>query len=325
MKTQIAVVGLGAMGAATLYQLARRGMSVVGIDRFAPPHSFGSSHGETRITRQAVGEGSAYVPLVRRSHEIWHELENATNERLLVTCGAVMIGPLKSAAMHHYKPDFLRNTMAVAQRFGIAHALLDKNQLLLRFPQFAGLHDGDVAYYEPYGGFLFPEACVRVQLTEARRLGARLLTDTRVHSLTQHSDTVSIETDSETIEARQAVVAIGAWAGPLLGAPFNQLLRVTRQVQHWFVPADAALYDEARCPVYIQLYGQDASDYFYGFPTPTGSVGVKIATETGDTTATADSVNRTASPAEAQEMYRRHLAGRMAGLTERVLRRRAAF
>ncbi|HPU15317.1 MAG TPA: FAD-dependent oxidoreductase, partial [Polymorphobacter sp.] len=76
-------MGLGAMGAATLYQLAKRGVRAIGFDRFTPPHAFGSSHGETRITRQAIGEGAGYVPLVLRSHEIWDELEAATGTRLI--------------------------------------------------------------------------------------------------------------------------------------------------------------------------------------------------------------------------------------------------
>src|SRR3954468_22403660 len=92
MTYDVAVVGLGAMGAATLYQLAKRGLPVVGIDRHQPPHEHGSSHGETRITRRAVGEGADYVPLVTRSHAIWRELEQTTGMTLLVACGGLVVG-----------------------------------------------------------------------------------------------------------------------------------------------------------------------------------------------------------------------------------------
>jgi len=81
------------MGSAALYQLAERGASVIGIDRYAPPHALGSSHGETRITRQAVGEGRDYVPFVTASHRIWRELEAATGETLLNACGARVMAP----------------------------------------------------------------------------------------------------------------------------------------------------------------------------------------------------------------------------------------
>ena len=87
----VAVVGLGAAGAATLYQLARRGISAVGIDRFSPPHIYGSTHGDTRITREAIGEGEAYTPLVQRSHAIWRELEAETGQTLLTQCGGLIL------------------------------------------------------------------------------------------------------------------------------------------------------------------------------------------------------------------------------------------
>src|SRR5262252_2674522 len=130
----VAVIGLGAMGAATLYHLARRGARAIGLDRFSPPHGCGSSHGETRITREAVGEGRAYVPLVRRSHEIWRELESATGKRLFVACGCLIIG--RRDAGHHHKPSFLKTTFELAEEFGIAHEELDASAIAERFPQF---------------------------------------------------------------------------------------------------------------------------------------------------------------------------------------------
>src|SRR4051812_44841530 len=108
IHADVAIVGLGAMGASALVELARRGVKAVGIDRFAPPHDFGSSHGETRITRQAVGEGAALAPLVIRSHEIWRALEAETGESLLVACGALIMS--NGANSHHGKPDFVRAT-----------------------------------------------------------------------------------------------------------------------------------------------------------------------------------------------------------------------
>ena len=110
----VVVVGLGAVGSAVLHRLARSGVKAVGIDRYRPPHAFGSTHGESRITRLAVGEGSAYAPLVRRSHEIWRELEAETGESLFLQTGGLILGPRSGAANHHGKDDFVRRTIRVA-------------------------------------------------------------------------------------------------------------------------------------------------------------------------------------------------------------------
>ena len=117
-KADFVVVGLGAMGSAVLYQLAKRGVDVIGVDRFAPPHRMGSSHGETRITRQAVGEGGDYAPLVLNSHRIWRELETDTGEKLLNACGVLVMGPGSGQTSHHGKPDFVVRSIDVAREFG---------------------------------------------------------------------------------------------------------------------------------------------------------------------------------------------------------------
>ena len=167
------VVGLGAIGSACLYQLAKRGQRVLGVDRYHPPHSYGSSHGETRITRQAIGEGEAYVPLVLRSHQIWRALEAETGLSLLETCGALILGDPDGAACHHGKTDFIRRTILAAERFGIAHEVLDAAAIQDRFPQFQ-LTGRETAYFEPGGGYVHPERCIEAQLAMARRHGAVL-------------------------------------------------------------------------------------------------------------------------------------------------------
>src|SRR5207302_11415418 len=129
------VLGLGAMGSAAAYQLSLRGNKVVGIDQFAPPHAFGSSHGDTRITRLAIGEGVHYTPLVTRSHELWREIERQSGAELLASVGGLIISSPSKTSMLHV-PDFFENTVTAAKRYGIAHELLDAREIRKRFPQF---------------------------------------------------------------------------------------------------------------------------------------------------------------------------------------------
>ena len=135
VRSDVIVVGLGAMGSAALYQLARRGVTVTGIDRFTPPHDRGSSHGESRITRQAIGEGEEYVPFALRSHEIWRELEAATGRSLFSPIGGLIIGRRTDAGLHG-QPDFIGRTIAAAKRFRIDHEVLTPGEVAKRFPQF---------------------------------------------------------------------------------------------------------------------------------------------------------------------------------------------
>ena len=119
------------MGSAALYQLACRGVRAIGIDQFEPPHDRGSSHGESRITRQAIGEGDAYVPLALRSHEIWRELEAETGRSLFAAVGGLILGRPSHAAIHG-QTDFVGNTIRAAERFGIAHEVLSPDEVMRR-------------------------------------------------------------------------------------------------------------------------------------------------------------------------------------------------
>ena len=147
------------MGSAACAQLVARGASVIGIDQYAPPHPWGSTHGDTRVTREAIGEGREYVPLVRRSHQLWREIEQQTNSRLLTQCGIVVLAYPSS--------EFLEETRASARAYEIGHDDLSNAEARARFPMFA-LDDEIVAYYEPGAGYVRPEAAVAAQLGLAR-------------------------------------------------------------------------------------------------------------------------------------------------------------
>lgn len=316
-KADFLVVGLGAMGSATLCQLARRGAKVIGLDRFSPPHTLGSSHGETRITRQAVGEGRDYVPFVMNSQRIWRELEAETGEHLFNACGVLVMAPGVGEVSHHGKPDFVIRSIDAARAFGIKHEVLNGKDVTGRFPQFLGLQGNEKVYYEPGGGYVMPERCVHAQLTRAKALGAAIRTNVEVRSIAQTGTSVRVETTAGTFEAGQVVVSAGAWNAHLLGAPFDRLLTVNRQLLHWFELEDTSAY-RADAPVFIWMHGATDVDYFYGFPPPSGDRRLKVATEQYETRTTADTINRVVDPAESAKMYRQHVQGRMAGVTPRV-------
>jgi sarcosine oxidase len=309
----VLVIGLGAMGAASAYQLARRGLSVIGIDRFSPPHAEGSSGGETRITRQAIGEGERYVPLALRSHELWREIEAQTGEELLLACGALVLAPPGEVPDLHHKPAFLDRTVAAARRFGIPHEELDGAAVRERFPQFRLAADTR-AYFEPGGGLVYPERCIRAQLALARRRGAVIRTGETVIGMEPSGSGMRVSTDQETYEAGQVVLAAGAWSPALAGGPLARLA-VHRQVLFWYEPEDPSAYAPGRFPVFIWLHGSQAHHHFYGFPA-VGPDGVKVATETyHDPLPRPDGLDRTVTPAEADGMRRDHVAGRLAGVT----------
>jgi len=313
----VIVVGLGAMGSATLYQLARRGTRVIGVDRFLPPHDRGSSHGESRITRQAIGEGEEYVPFVLRSHEIWRGLEADTGERLLLAVGGLVLGRPSVSARHHGKEDFVRRTIASARRHQIPHEVLTAGEVHKRFPQFRLVGD-ELGYYEPGAGLVRPERCVAAQLDRARAHGAIVRPGETVLRITPAGGEVQVVTDAATYTGGFAVISAGAWLPALLGGPFTKLLKVYRQVLYWFAPDEASAFAPGRFPIFIWMHGAAISDYCYGFPVV--SEGVKLATEQFVETVEPDQVRREVSGAEVATMYASHVAGRLAGVSDRCLR-----
>ncbi len=320
---EVIVVGLGAMGSAILYQLARGGVRALGIDRFAPPHDQGSSHGDSRITRQAVGEGAAFAPLVLRSHAIWRDLERETGETLLLPVGGLVMAPRGGAAAHHGSTDFVQGSAAVARRFDIPHEVLDADEVTRRFPQFR-LRGDEVAYYEPGAGLLRPERCVAAQLLMAQRHGARIRTGEVVRAVEPDGAGVVVTTDQGRHHAARAVLAAGAWTPPLLGGPLGDRLRVTRQTLHWF-EADPAAWAAERTPIFIWMHGEREEDYMYGFPVLPGTEGVKVASEQYAADTTADTVDRTVPPTESAAFHAAHVAGRLSGVGPTRLRAAACL
>jgi sarcosine oxidase len=302
------VIGLGAMGSAALYQLAKAGQRVLGIDQFAPPHRLGSSHGETRITRLACGEGPEYTQFAVRSHEIWRELEAKTGKSLLVQNGFLAISGEGPRAANHENPDFLGTTIEAAARAGIAHEILPAAEMRKRHPAFNVLA-GDRAYFEPEAGFVQPEACIAAQLEEAARLGATIQAEETVAHFDTGAGSANVVTDRATYTADKIVISAGAWL-PTLLPKHAQNFTVRRQVLYWFrLKADVPVenYRPDKFPVYIwQLPARQA---IYGFPwTGEGVPTIKIATEQYDTATSPETIDRTVSARETREMYDEYVA-----------------
>ncbi len=320
----VVVIGLGAVGSATLHRLALGGASVVGIDRFHPPHDRGSSHGESRITRLAVGEGESYAPLVRRSHAIWRELEAQTGETLMLQTGGLVMGVRGGSAQHHGKDDFVGRTIAVARANAIAHEVLDAAAIAARFPQFA-LRGNEWGLYEPTAGMLFPERCVAAQLRLAEANGARLHLGETVRQLRARAGGVEVATDRRVVHAGRAVLAAGPWVAGLAGRPLASLTRVYRQSLHWFAATTPEAYAPGRFPVFIWMHGTGEEDYMYGFPALPGADAVKLASERYAATVDPDLVDREVTPAESAEFFARHVAGRLPGVSSRRVRAAACL
>ena len=303
---EVIVVGLGAMGSATCWQLAARGVSVMGLDQYAPPHPYGSTHGDSRITRLAIGEGAEYMPLVRRAHELWREIESQTDHRLLTQCGGLVLSRPAS--------PFYEHTGALARRFSIEHERLGNDDLRRRFPMFA-VDEETEAYYEPTAGYVRPEAAVTAQLQLAREHGARLALNERVREWTASPHGVSVTTDAGVYAADQLVLCAGPWIGELFPES-AEIVSVYRQLMYWFGIREG--YERFRdMPVFVWDFGGERSDLvhlhgFYGFPALDGpGGGVKVGSESYDAITIPDGAQHPADRSEIAAMSERYLRSRL--------------
>ena len=313
------VLGLGAMGSAVLHQLAQKGNAVLGIDQHSPPHALGSTHGETRITRLAIGEGEQYTPLALRSQELWRELEALTGEKLLTVRGGLILSSSGKTSECHVA-SFFANTLAAAKKYAIAHEILDASEIRRRFPQFKVVDD-EYGYLERDAGFLRPEACVRAQLTLAKMNGAEIRTGERVLGFDPSGSEVTVTTEDQTFAADTLIVTAGPWLPGLLDRELARCFAIYRQVLFWFDLEDAASpFLAADCPVFIWEL-QARAQGIYGFPAIDGPRGgVKIATEEYAATTTPEAVDRVVTAEEAAATYARYVAPYVSGVTARCLR-----
>jgi sarcosine oxidase len=270
----VIVVGAGAMGGAAAYRLARRGCRVLALDAHAPPHRMGSTHGGTRIIREAYYEHPLYVPLVRRAYEAWAELEAESGRTLYVRTGGLMVGPEEST--------LVAGARASALEHAIPHELLGPDEVRRAYPQLR-VPEGMVALLEHRAGLLFPEDCVETHLALARAHGAETRFGEAAEGWTADGAGVCVTTALGTYHAERLVLAAGPWMPEMLGG-LALPLQVERQTFHWYRPAgEPEAYGPARCPIGLWEYAPGRM--VATFPDVGGGVKIQVHHEGAHTTA----------------------------------------
>ena len=265
MHYDIIVLGLGAHGSSAIYHLSKKGLRVAGIDRFAPPHTHGSSHGQTRIIRQAYYESPLYVPLLKAAYSEWNKMEKTAGQQLFLKTGGLMLGHAESAVVKGAKLS--------AETHGIAFEYLDQQAIIKRFPAFCAPKD-TVAVLENEAGILFPEKCIQAFLEQAAKNGATLQLNEQVTAIETNDGFVKLVTDKATYRTSKLIVSAGAWLQQLLPG-LHLPLTVNRQVLYWFRNngSNNSFFTPEHFPVYI--WEHEPGKMFYGFPDM--GEGIKIA------------------------------------------------
>ncbi len=322
MTFDVIVLGLGAMGSAAAYHLAARGVRVLGIEQFTSPHDLGSSHGGSRIIRQAYFESPDYIPLVLRAYELWRKLEVDSaslpgpqmrgtwgTPRLLHITGGMTLGPRGG--------EMVRRTMAAAREHSIPFEVLEGAEIARRFPAVRPLA-GDVAVVEPHAGYLLPEECIRAHLKMAEKAGAELHFEEKVLSWEASDRGAEVRTSRGRYEAGHVVIAAGPWAQSALAEVFP--LKVTRQVMAWIQPrGGVGDFVPERFPVWL-AEDPEGGRVTYGFPAIDGEAGgVKAAIHGSDIACTPETVDRAIHDADVARIVER-VKVRMPALEGDVLR-----
>lgn len=256
------VIGVGGMGSAAVYHLARRGWKVLGLEQYGIPHDLGSSHGHSRMIRYTLQEHPSYVPLVRRAYELWHQLEDAAGQTLLVTTGSVRAGPPDSR--------FFQGAKEACDVHGIPYEILTSAEINKRFPGYR-FPEEISSVYQADGGFLLPERCILEHVRAAKEAGAEVHDWETVQNWQPDGEGVTVHTDRDAYTTGRLVITAGAWAAKLT----PQVARYAmpeRQVLGWFQPERPDLFRPESFPVFGIWTEQGR---YYGFPSY-GVPGFKI-------------------------------------------------
>jgi sarcosine oxidase len=265
------------MGAAASYNLAKRGLRVLNIERYGVNNRFGSSHGKTRIIRLAYYEDPRYVPLLRRAYDSWHEVEAKSGKKLLQITGGLMIGRSDG--------ELVRGVLRSAKEHRLAHQVLSASEVERRFEAFT-VGVGMEAVYEEGAGVLFAEDCVRAFVGLASEAGCDFRFSETVTSWKSGAEGIEVETSAGTQIASKVVMCAGAWNADLVGGVLP--LRVERQVPLWFSSGGKEIFAPPRMPIFIME--EEKGVFYYG--TPEVGHGVKVARTHGGEVSGPDAVRR---------------------------------
>jgi sarcosine oxidase len=288
-RVDVAIAGLGAMGAFSAWRLAARGANVTGIEQFRPGHDRGSSHGDSRIIRTAYFESPEYVPLLIRAWDLWRSLEGEAGTELLTATGGLMIGMADG--------EVVSGALASADRHGLAYRLIEAGEMSRSYPQHR-LAAGEVAVLEERAGFLRPERSVAAAVARAEAFGAELIVDTQVTAVKATGDGVVLETTKGSVKADRALIAAGPWTSRLM--PGLRLpLTVERQVVAWLAVDDPVVFEPGRFPIFgHELPGLRLR---YGFPSTDGR-SIKLAIHGDGLAADPDRIDRVVGEGDLQPL-----------------------
>ncbi|MBK8268768.1 MAG: N-methyl-L-tryptophan oxidase [Planctomycetes bacterium] len=278
------ILGAGTMGAAAAYHLARRNSPPLVLEQFELCHDRGSSHGRSRVIRKAYFEDPRYVPLLHAAYENWRELERESGQKLLHLVGCLNIGPPDHVA--------IKGVIESVRRHNLPHELLTAAEIKKRWPIF-NANEFDVGLYEPDGGFVVPEVCIRTHANLATKHGATIHTDEQVLEWSVTLTGVLVKTTTATYESEKLILTAGPWL-PQIAADLNLPLKVERQVQTWFMPKNPAPFTAPNMPSFIHFVEGDA---YYGIPMRENE-GVKVARHHAGEITTPETVNRSLTPAD---------------------------
>jgi len=263
----VLVIGVGGWGSAALYHLAKRGLSVCGVEQFSLGHDRGSSHGESRVIRMAYFMHPDYVPVLRRAYELWRELETGASESLMSLPGLLCIG----------EPDgpFIRGLETCYAQHDLPHERWTTTEATARFPQFH-LPENVTCYWDPLGGYLRADACVRAHARLAQEHGADIVENEEVIGIEDDSHGVRVRTTSQTLHAAKVILTTGAFARDLV-TELGEVVVAQRKVLFWYETSDSSAFTAERFPVWIAKIG---GLNYYGFPSTDGLT-IKAAEDTG--------------------------------------------
>ena len=306
------------MGSAVAYHATQLGLSVIGIDQHNPPHDLGSTKAETRITRLAVGEGPQYLPFVKRSHEIWRDLEAATDVELLHESGGIIITEQVPVPGQRWE-DFVVETERIAQEGDIPFDVLTPDAVRATHP-WIKVPDLRNVGYEPTAGLVMAERAVEVQLKLASELGATIRTNEAVTAIEPLADSATVTTTEGSFTADHVVLATGPWFAELAAPSHAEQVTVTRQVVYWFEVDDLADFATEAIP-FVMWIAQRDEDYVGLFPIPPGGTpAVKILGEQFLETTDPTTVDRSVSQDEIDHFYDTHVAPKFSGVTRNCIR-----